>query len=154
MNMDHLKFLEPISQCLVKMLHEKEREYKGSWKKRGGVGAFFVAIRKADALEEIVRKNDYDVFSLLGVSGAASIEDQLEDLAGYCLLILAERAALRSYRPGTPEDGGHHANEAKAEPGSVTFIDPKIGLVSASGKVPNQSWFEVWSGVPRPGDKG
>lgn len=141
MNMDHLKFLEPIASGLVKILHQKEREYKGSWKKRGGVGAFFVAIRKADALEEIVRKNDYDVFSMLGASGSASIEDQLEDLAGYCLLILAERAALRSYRPGTPEDGGHHADETKAESRSVAVAPPNIGLVSASGQlVDDDAW--------------
>lgn len=50
----HLPFLGPIALGDVAQLERKDREYGGSWKKRGGVGVFMMLVRKSDRLENMV----------------------------------------------------------------------------------------------------
>ena len=41
-----LEELGPLADDIVKGLIDKERSYRGSWQKRGGVGAFMMLARK------------------------------------------------------------------------------------------------------------
>jgi hypothetical protein len=120
----HMAYLEAITQRDIATLHRKEATYGGSWKKRGGAGAFMVSFRKADRLENIAANYGYDIFKALaadmsGADGSALAE--LRDLRQYLMLIEGEALARlddetllpgplpEQNRPGTPEDGGHHA---------------------------------------------
>src|SRR5215831_12658161 len=119
-DMNHMKFLVEIAQSDVRHLEEKEKTYQGSWKKRGGVGAAMMVLRKVDRLENFLRAVNYDIFEachdMLGADGTPLAE--IRDLRRYLLLVEAELQA-RSFKtpamaalgsdPGTPEDGGHHA---------------------------------------------
>lgn len=109
MSTEHLDYLHRIVTDAEAMVRMKEAKYNGSWKARGGIGAYFVAVRKFDALENMVVGLGYDVFGDLGEDGDGTIEDTLRDIVGYGLLILAERKRLRVMHGGTPEDGGQHA---------------------------------------------
>ena len=126
--MDHMYFLDTIAQRDIVTLHHKESTYGGSWKKRGGAGAFMVTFRKVDRLENIATKHGYDIFKAVaedmsGADGSALAE--LRDLRQYLMLIEAEmlwQADLKlrvpldgvtpfpeQFKSGTPEDGSHHA---------------------------------------------
>jgi hypothetical protein len=131
-DMSHLKFLDGVAIEDVVHLREKEATYKGSWKRRGGVGAFMMLARKWDRLESMMASRSdsmYDIFAhihrektLLGRDGTVLAE--IRDLRRYLLLVEAEMVvqgaaaepnALRRSRwnddvhvPGTPVDGGHH----------------------------------------------
>jgi hypothetical protein len=120
MSKRHMEYLEAISQRDIATLHRKEATYGGSWKKRGGSGAFMVSFRKADRLENIAANYGYDIFKALAVdmSGAdGSALAELRDLRQYLMLIEGEALARlddetllpEQFRPGTPEDGGHHS---------------------------------------------
>src|SRR4249920_1338487 len=119
-NMNHMKYLELVANSDVSTLRRKESTYKGSWKKRGGVGAFMMLARKWDRLESIAENNTYDIFKALFESKDPGADGQvlaeIRDLRCYLLLVEAEYLAhfgarndvLAKQVPGTPEDGGHH----------------------------------------------
>src|SRR5262245_47876527 len=95
-DMRHLNFLEQVTEEDLAEIRRKESTYEGSWKKRGGIGAFFVSIRKVDRLEHIVAQHGYDVFKALeadttGADGSALAE--LRDLRRYLTLIESEMLA-------------------------------------------------------------
>jgi len=74
-------------------LVRKDTEYGASWKKRGGVGAYFTMIRKVDRLNNLVPGQiGYDIFEHLAKLdvGSESLLDTLRDLRGYLILIEAE----------------------------------------------------------------
>ena len=111
-NMAHMKFLEWIANNDIDELKRKESTYKGSWKKRGGVGAFMMMARKWDRIEGMLEARHYDVFDLSFISTKGydgTLVAELQDLRRYLLLIEAEIYAREEpNRPGTPDDGGHH----------------------------------------------
>lgn len=95
--MIYLDYLESIAQNDVALLMKKEQTYKGSWKKRGGVGAFMMAARKWDRLENILSDPffNYDIFKSDDVSGAdGTVLSEIRDLRCYLLLIESEILAL------------------------------------------------------------
>jgi hypothetical protein len=94
----HLDLLPKVAEEDVAKLLVKEREYGSSWKKRGGVGAFFVSIRKVDRIEEQVKKFGWDIFAAAKAdSRPEGILDDIGDLRRYLLLIEAEiRSQLAS----------------------------------------------------------
>jgi hypothetical protein len=112
--MDHMKLLNMVATRDVATLVEKEKTYKGSWKKRGGVGAFMMLARKWDRIENMMVEGNYDIFKKIedDMSGNdGTILAEIRDLRCYLMLVEAEILA-RSKEPrypGTPEDGGHHA---------------------------------------------
>jgi hypothetical protein len=117
--MDHMGFLEDILKRDLVTLRHKEATYNGSWKKRGGSGAFMVTARKWDRLENICTKHAYNIFKAIGtdMSGAdGSALAEVRDLRQYLALIEAEMLSRgvpvvpdEKNIPGTPEDGGHHS---------------------------------------------
>lgn len=90
-----LEFLTPTANSVVKVLFEKERHYRGSWRKRGGPGAMMMLARKWDRIENIVGEKGWDIFRALE-AGDGDIEDDVRDLLGYLLLVLAEHERRRS----------------------------------------------------------
>jgi hypothetical protein len=114
---DYLKYLTEIASHDVSVLLEKERTYQGSWKKRGGIGAYMMLARKIDRLENIMQGNAYDIFAAIAAdaSGAdGSVLAEVRDLRRYLLLVEAEMLSRDEddlFRAGTPEDGGHHARQ-------------------------------------------
>jgi hypothetical protein len=94
-DMGHMDYLGAVSAADVAHLNEKEATYRGSWKKRGGVGAAMMAARKWDRLEVMLSTDEfkYDIFAAIaadpsGRDGCALAE--IRDLRRYLLLIEAE----------------------------------------------------------------
>ena len=101
------EFLAQIAQGDVDQLEQKDREYGGSWLKRGGVGAFMMLARKWDRLEQamtsevVLRSRSvpgpdmivdrYDVLTRAVADGREEgILDDIGDLRRYLLLVEAE----------------------------------------------------------------
>src|SRR5262245_54078204 len=102
-DMEHLNYLKTVADRDVLHLLEKEKTYGGSWKKRGGVGAFMMLARKWDRLENFMKHYYmYNVFE--GVKDHPDGEDgttlaEIRDLRRYLLLVEAEMMA-RKVIPG------------------------------------------------------
>jgi len=97
---NYLDFLDQIATTDVKVLREKEQSYGNSWKARGGQGAFFVAIRKADRLENVMPKFGYDIFKAAeSDTREEGILDDIRDLRRYMMLIEAEIIARGNIPP-------------------------------------------------------
>jgi len=80
--------LPVIAQEIVNTLYDKEANYQGSWKKRGGVGAFMMLARKWDRIEAISNAEKYDILKALEEE-IGDVGDDVEDLIAYLLLCLA-----------------------------------------------------------------
>lgn len=93
-------------------VYEKDVEYGGSWKRRGGIGAFMMLARKWDRIEEAVevRGEDGQVAGYHDLLALATNDqrkegllDDIVDLRRYLILVEAEVrvrrevAALRHY---------------------------------------------------------
>lgn len=106
----YLDLLEDVAREDVAVLQKKDREYGGSWKKRGGTGAFMMMARKWDRIEEQVRKSiggegiirvpSYDIFAHAeNDTRPEGLLDDIDDLRRYLLLVRAELTARRQGRP-------------------------------------------------------
>jgi len=86
--------LQEVANEIVTTVLKKDKEYGASWKRRGGVGAYMMLVRKSDRLEQQVLAHGYDIFSALNSPRKSktieSLRDTLEDQIAYGLLILAE----------------------------------------------------------------
>lgn len=90
--------LEDIAKQDVETLHERYEDYGDSWAKRGGCGAYMVAIRKADRLEQSVEKYKYDVFEALRQDPREEgVIDDIRDLRRYLMLIEAHHLAEKEW---------------------------------------------------------
>ncbi len=118
----HMRYLSDIANIDVAQLIEKERTYGGSWKKRGGVGAYMMLARKIDRLEHMANERSWDIFKDPGDGSDGTPLAEIRDLRRYLLLVEAELVAQGQlqldnknqftselFQPGTPDDGGHHA---------------------------------------------
>jgi hypothetical protein len=96
--MDHMNFIQQVATDDVVHLYEKEKTYKGSWKKRGGIGAFMMLARKWDRIEEIIKLYEYDIFKacndMRGEDGTMIAE--VRDLRRYLMLVEAEMLASKA----------------------------------------------------------
>lgn len=113
MNTDHMKFVPDVAGDDIDNLNAKEREYKGSWKRRGGVGAFMMLARKWDRIEAALQpKKDapseaacsypgwpvapFDIFGALEADQRdEGLIDDVRDLRRYLCLVEAEWRARR-----------------------------------------------------------
>lgn len=110
-SMAHLDYLGRVAQEDVQEILRKEKTYKGSWKARGGVGAFMMLARKWDRLEGMLTGardgvGVYDIFgAILAETDAPGSElaappgedgtvlAEIRDLRRYLLLVEAEMMA-------------------------------------------------------------
>lgn len=103
----HMDYLDNIASQDVATLREKERTYGGSWKKRGGVGAFMMLARKMDRLENIAAASGYDIFGVIrreGLAGAdGTLIAEIRDLRCYLMLVEAEMATQAEDPPRNDE---------------------------------------------------
>lgn len=100
-SMCHMAHLEAVAAADVGHIREKEETYRGSWKRRGGIGAFMMLARKWDRLEGMMSPEShyaapYDIFKIIesspgGEDGTALAE--VRDLRRYLLLVEAEMVA-------------------------------------------------------------
>lgn len=91
MNENHLKHITPIAQEDAAGLLKAHESYGNSWKKRGGVGAYIIMIRKFDRMELTCKKFGYDIFEAVKQDQRAEgIIDDIRDLRRYLNLIEAE----------------------------------------------------------------
>lgn len=100
----------------VNRLLKKDEEYGASWKRRGGVGAYMMMVRKIDRIMAIIPEPDghpkhgFDIFAMLAdedVGGSERLLDTMRDLRGYLTLIEAEhmvRIGARVEQPVTYDE--------------------------------------------------
>lgn len=85
--------IKRVTDNIASVLAEKEQSYGGSWQKRGGIGAFMMLARKWDRVEKQCQQFNFNVFAALeDPQYAESVDDDLRDLIGYCVLVLARHA--------------------------------------------------------------
>jgi hypothetical protein len=94
----HIQYIQGVCDDDARILHEKEKTYQGSWKKRGGVGAFMMLARKWDRLENQVQPHGLDILKAVMEDGGTKtkdgILDDVADLRRYLTLVEAEIRAL------------------------------------------------------------
>lgn len=121
MQSDHMSKIEEVAMRDVATLIQKERTYGGSWKKRGGVGAFMMLARKMDRIENIAQQHSYDVFSAVAAGGMdgedGSMIAEIRDLR--CYLNLVEAEMLTRAEPAVTE---HEPPMAELTPHSLTVV--------------------------------
>ncbi len=106
-DMNHLVLLQGVADDDLRSVREKEATYRGSWKKRGGVGAWMMLARKWDRLENMMASDHgQDILCACaketsGADGTALAE--VRDLRRYLLLVEAE--VLANAMPGAPLSG-------------------------------------------------
>jgi len=102
-NMKHMEHLQRIVDEDVAELAFKESTYQGSWKRRGGVGAAMMMLRKVDRLEVMVKAHSYDIFKAIEADVRAGADGtvlaEVRDLRRYLLLIEAEMRAQNKVFP-------------------------------------------------------
>ena len=90
----HMGFLKDVALEDVAKLEEAEKSYGGSWKKRGGIGAFMMLARKWDRLENQVKGKNWDIFRVAEEdTRVEGVIDDIRDLRRYLLLVEAELRA-------------------------------------------------------------
>lgn len=119
--MKHMDWLTDVVKADVECIREKEHHYKGSWKKRGGVGIFMMLARKWDRLENLCEAFRYDVFAAIS-AGASQTEgalEQIRDLRRYLILVEAEMVARNQdlNHKSNPEAMGQIVGKATADRG-------------------------------------
>jgi hypothetical protein len=87
---DDYEAIKKLAESDVNFVVRKDITYGGSWRKRGGVGAFMMLARKIDRIENFAKNHDkqYDIFDLiLTAEDPEDILDDLTDLRCYLLLV-------------------------------------------------------------------
>ena len=83
----------------VSALHEAEKSYGDSWKKRGGIGAFMMLARKWDRIENQSNDYTYDIFlALEDDQRPEGLIDDIRDLRRYLLLVEAQIALQKNVK--------------------------------------------------------
>jgi len=102
MDTKHLEHIKPICQEDDEGLHVGEKQYKGSWKRRGGIGAYMMLCRKWDRLENRIEDptqehTQYDIFDAIAKDERPEgLIDDIRDLRRYLTLVEAEMRARGS----------------------------------------------------------
>lgn len=104
-DMRHLQHLDAIASQDIAEIRRKEETYQGSWKKRGGAGAYHMLARKWDRLENMTMEYaGQDIFEAIEADGVEAGADgtalaEVRDLRRYLLLVEAEMVSRRSAAP-------------------------------------------------------
>lgn len=88
---NHLVHLQAVLQSDLDITTITDINYRGSWKRRGGTGAFHMLARKWDRLEPRIDKYGFDVFEACerDTRREGAIDD-VRDLRRYLALVEAE----------------------------------------------------------------
>ena len=124
-----MKFLSSIAAGDVATLLIKDKSYGGSWKKRGGVGAFMMLARKWDRTETQTERSGYDIFEAVSQSYSAALENGepvAESLIGdirdlRCYLMLVEDHLIQQ---GVVEPAFDFTKQPLPDGMSVVFGNP------------------------------
>lgn len=119
-NMEHMNHIAAVAARDVAALEQKEATYQGSWKRRGGVGAWMMIVRKTDRLDGMLAEGGafgFDIFKAIaaqteyehatypagreGTDGTVLAE--VRDLRRYLLLVEAEMVARGAVHHGPPK---------------------------------------------------
>jgi len=136
MNMEHLKYLRTVAEADVAQVEKKEATYQGSWKKRGGVGAFMMAARKWDRLENML-KNNFDILAEMLVSSSGkdgTVLAEVRDLRQYLLLFEAEIMSR--------QQGGKVLGLPMVETPEIVMVDEGREPYIVLGECPDSNVYE------------
>jgi len=112
-NDQHIVYINYVANEDAEGLVEAEKSYAGSWKKRGGVGAFMMLARKWDRLDARAEKHGWDIFDAIAQDERAEgVIDDIRDLRRYLMLVEAEMIARGAVGAQTP----HRDNAEKTLP--------------------------------------
>jgi len=95
----YLLYIDKLAENDAKGLHESDKHYSDSWKRRGGVGAFMMMARKWDRIENLMTKltRPFDIFwAIASDQREEGIIDDIRDLRRYLNLVEAEMLARGS----------------------------------------------------------
>jgi hypothetical protein len=83
--------LEPLLRGDAVVIREKNAQYRDSWLKRGGVGAYMMLARKWDRIEVFLQEVcDYDLFDAFECDGRdETVLDDVADLRRYLAIVEA-----------------------------------------------------------------
>lgn len=155
-DMKHMDYLEDVAARDVEELRRKEQTYRGSWKRRGGVGAFMMMARKWDRLEVMMTDDapgiggHYDIFARIVVDASGrdgTVLAEIRDLRCYLLLVEAEMTARGVVPMDRTVRASDHVDVSVQETGSTPMpesvlitrtIDPAFEKVVSDGKIYEQ----------------
>lgn len=109
MDEEFIDHMEHVAKSDVRGLRKVHTKYGNSWKKRGGVGAFFNFCRKWDRLEIRLTEDaggipEYDILARAAADpDVEGIIDDIRDLRRYLILVESELIAM-----GAPCTSGEH----------------------------------------------
>lgn len=113
---DHMAYVAEVSEDDVHTVIDKDASYRGSWKRRGGIGTYMMLARKWDRIEAQVERvlvlppaadpegtgttvgvQKYDIFGHIEAdTRKEGVLDDIRDLRQYLLLVEAEIRARRA----------------------------------------------------------
>lgn len=128
--------MQTLQDETLTLCQKKDSEYGASWCRRGGVGAFFTIWRKADRLEEQLKKVDFNIFDVSDdPNSTESLDETIRDFANYLYLALEKRKAIRERDAMIKR----RANEA-----GVDLSPEEPLLVRAAGaSIPPETWAKA-----------
>lgn len=88
-DVEHVDFLSGVACDDIEHIKRKEAKYKGSWKKRGGPGAFHNLVRKWDRIEVELKENYGDDIFRACREDPDFRENEIGDLRRYLMLVEA-----------------------------------------------------------------
>jgi len=105
----YLSRLEEVAKADLEGLLVAEKSYGDSWKKRGGVGAYMMLVRKFDRIELQTKDHGWDVFEAAAEDQRAEgIIDDIRDLRRYLLLVEAHLLATGVVHPKHRDNDSCH----------------------------------------------
>lgn len=139
------------------MSADGDANYGGSWKRRGGVGAFMMLARKWDRIERRAQQYKGDLVKAAAEdTRTEGLIDDVRDLRRYCLLVVSEvlrvdagrqRVAVQDLGAGTV---GVLVDETYRL-GHLKHLGSAAGLlVDAAADLPEDAWLviaDLWASV-------
>lgn len=127
--------LDKLATKIVQHTIGKEKQYKGSWMKRGGIGAFMMLARKWDRIEVDAENHEYDIMAAIDSTAHKSdgLLDDINDLISYLLLVKAyyhdleatdtyERMELETDKQFQPDDRFASEQEIAPPPETEEYL--------------------------------
>jgi hypothetical protein len=131
-NQDYHEMLDDIVQADTDYVRAKDKQYDSSWKRRGGVGAYFTIVRPWDRLENFAKAQGYDLFAAMqndplhGPDGTALA--CVRDMRRYLLLLEAWVVwdRTRAAEEATPNSRHREADLREAREGAWQHLKERL----------------------------